>query len=336
MDNFDKELFADEQRIIEYLQGLFNGTYAAAVSLPAVRNAVKAGQKSFVFKGEAQKAMDKIMQALARQINITILSGIESGYRRGEAGMLHKIKMSLPKTKLYTDELARTRGAATDYHRAAAAFAGGKRGGLTLSERVWNIAGGAKTELEAIIQNGIIEGKGAQDISRSIQGYLQNPDRLYRRVRSKETGELELSDAARDYHPGRGVYRSSYKNALRLARTEINAAYRYSQWQQIQNNPLVIGFRIALSNNHTTLVKGVPTPFFDICDELAGDYPKSFLWTGWHPQCRCSMIPIPISESDFERRLAAYDSGTIDKWQPSREITDMPLKYKEKFRGRVQ
>lgn len=136
-----------------------------------------------------------------------------------------------------------------------------------------------------IIQNGIKEGMSAEEIQRSIKGYLNEPHKLFRRVRNKETGELEWSDAAKRYKPGQGVYRSAYRNAMRLARTEINAAYRQAQWEQYQNDPTVVGIRIELSNNHTTLVNGVPVPFYDICDELRGVYPKSFKWTGWHPQC---------------------------------------------------
>ena len=32
--------------------------------------------------------------------------------------------------------------------------------------------------------------------------------------------------------------------------------------------------------------------FFDICDELKGDYPKDFKFTGWHPHCRCYATPL--------------------------------------------
>ena len=106
---------------------------------------------------------------------------------------------------------------------------------------------------------------------------MQHPDKLFRRVRNKH-GQLVLSQRARAYHPGRGVYRSSYKNARRLTATETNIAYRtadYERWQQLD---FVVGIEIKLSNNH-------PEP--DICDDLKGRYPKDFKFTGWHPHCRC-------------------------------------------------
>jgi hypothetical protein len=106
-------------------------------------------------------------------------------------------------------------------------------------------------------------------------------------VRDKH-GQLHLSKAAKEFHPGAGVYRSSYKNALRLSRTENNMAYRaadHERWQQLD---FVVGIEVKLSNNHT--INGVP--FTDICDDLKGKYPKDFKFSGWHPQCRCHAVPI--------------------------------------------
>ncbi len=184
----------------------------------------------------------------------------------------------------------------------------------------------AKQELEIIIQNGILEGKSPEEVSRSLRGYLNNPDALYRRVRNKETGELELSQAAKQYHPGQGVYRSAYKNARRLAVTEMNAAYRRAEWESYQNNPLIIGYEIRLSNNHTVVINGKLRTLYDICDVLAGRYPKTFLWTGWHPHCRCEMVPIFISESDFRERIRARKAGKLKDWKPNpqRTVTQVP------------
>lgn len=37
----------------------------------------------------------------------------------------------------------------------------------------------------------------------------------------------------------------------------------------------------------------------DICDELAGVYPKWFYWPGWHPNDMCYTIPIVMSDDEF-------------------------------------
>ena len=108
------------------------------------------------------------------------------------------------------------------------------------------------------------------------------------RVRDKH-GNLRLSKAAKAYHPGRGVYRSSYRNALRLTATENNMAYRTADHLRWQQQPFVVGIEIKLSNNHTC--KGVIGRFVDICDDRAGVYPKDFKFVGWHPHCRCYCVP---------------------------------------------
>jgi hypothetical protein len=209
-------------------------------------------------------------------------------------------------------------------HAAAVRFVDQKRNGMTLSDRVWKLGNGMKQEIETIVQNAMKEGKTPDQLAGELKKYLNEPDKLFRRVRNKDTGELELSEAARKYKPGTGVYRSAYKNAMRLARTEIPAAYRRAQWEQFQSDPQIIGIRIELSNNHTCINPrtGKPEPFYDICDELAGDYPKSFLWTGWHPQCRCEIYPIITDdEDDIENIIQARLKG---KTYTPKQITEPP------------
>ncbi|GGE14040.1 MULTISPECIES: hypothetical protein [Sphingobacterium] len=66
---------------------------------------------------------------------------------------------------------------------------------------------------------GIKEGRSAAQMARDHKQYLAEPDRLFRRIRNFD-GKLVLSKAAMEYNPGQVVYRSSYKNAMRLARAE--------------------------------------------------------------------------------------------------------------------
>ncbi len=47
----------------------------------------------------------------------------------------------------------------------------------------------------------------------------------------------------------------------------------------------------------------------DICDELAGRYPKDFKSTGWHPQCRCYMTTILADWSEIAKMEDALDRG---------------------------
>ena len=76
-----------------------------------------------------------------------------------------------------------------------------------LSGRVWNLAEGFKEEIQRIIDGGIRDGLSADTLSERVRKYLNEPDKLFRRVRDAE-GQLRLSKAASAYHPGRGVYRA--------------------------------------------------------------------------------------------------------------------------------
>ena len=147
--------------------------------------------------------------------------------------------------------------------------------GMDLSDRIWRSMGQFKQEMEMSLDIGIRTGKAATRISQDIRPYLEKPDKLFRKVRDQH-GQLVLSKNAKAYNPGRGMYRSSYKNALRVARTETNMAYRASDHERWKKIDFVVGLEIRRSNN----------PYeCDICSTLAGRYPKDFKFVGWHPNC---------------------------------------------------
>lgn len=208
---------------------------------------------------------------------------------------------------------------------ALAAFQARKEAGIGLSGRVWRIAEQFKEELELALDLGLGEGKSAATLSRDVRKYLNEPNRLFRRVRDKH-GALRLSKAAKAYHPGRGVYRSSYKNALRLTATETNMAYRKSDSERWKQIPFVVGIRISIShNNH---------PVADICDELQGDYPKDFVWLGWHPFCKCAAVAIRAKQEefmDYQRRLLAGED--VSNYEFSGTIEDTPGNFKKWMDG---
>lgn len=109
-----------------------------------------------------------------------------------------------------------------------------------------------------------------------------------------------VDDNPTNYHTGRGVYRSSYKNAMRLARTETNMAYRAADCERWKAMEFVRGFRVVLSKNH---------PCDDICNDLSassendtcgkGEYPKGFVFKGWHPHCFCYCVPLLCTEDEL-------------------------------------
>jgi len=179
--------------------------------------------------------------------------------------------------------------------------------GMNLSERVWNLANGAKDQLELLLASGITTGRSAAEIAGDIKHYLNEPNKLFRRVRQE--GKLVLSRAARGYHPGAGIYRSSYRNALRLAKNEINMAYRMSDYVRRQQLPFVTGIEVHLSASH---------PRLDMCDDLVGKYPKGFIFMTWHVGCLCYTTSIMLNEKDS---LKFMKTGKIPK---SRYISRIP------------
>jgi hypothetical protein len=334
MDN-EKRINNEINRLLKQLDQLLYITYLAALNLFQVKNSLS-GNTPFWFSkhAAASRQMDKLISDFNKQTNALFLNGVERSWKIGEESFIDKMHLALSgkaRQRKYFDEM---REQATQQqrdqgtHAAAARFADQKRGGINMSGRVWKLGNGIKQEIETIVQNGMKEGKSAAQLSKELRKYLNEPDKLFRRVKNKDTGEMELSEAAKKYKPGQGVYRSAHKNAMRLARTEIAAAYRRAQWEAFQTDPQVIGIRIALSNNHTCInpKTGKPEPFYDICDELAGDYPKPFLWTGWHPQCRCIQFPILVGPEDFRKMVDAEVRG--EKYEP-KQIKKVPLQFQK-------
>lgn len=284
---------------------------------------------SFADYPQTRKKAVQIAADLTKNVQRVIEAGqrsewLAATYRADEylAGILDRSKLTRAELEQYEDRNI----------EGLAAFQGRKVQGLNLSDRVWKCTDQFTEHMELALDVAIGDGRSAQELSRDVRGLLNEPNRLFRRVRDKY-GNLRLSKAAAAYHPGRGVYRSSYQNAMRLARTEINMAYRTAEWERWQRLDFVVGIRISLSNNHTIKnSKGEEEPLTDICDELAGDYPKTFKFVGWHPNCRCKVTAIMQSSKEMHQarleRLRAIMNDEAYKAQPSANtVTDVPAAF---------
>lgn len=231
---------------------------------------------------------------------------------------------------------------------AAATFIANRlnaKNGLNLAQSVWNYCQQTKAEFEMamsnVIADGLEKGTSAEEVGRRIRQYLNNPDMMYRRYHTVKVlkngqkkdivtwrrkriidGRVRFVEEPLE-HVGQGVYRSARKNALRVARTEINAAYHKARNERWANEPFVIGQHIHISPQHD------PDEDADICDELEGYYPKDFDWDGWHSQCMCTSDPVMISGEErkqfYKRMLNGEDmSGYVS----SNSIKDVPDQYK--------
>lgn len=231
---------------------------------------------------------------------------------------------------------------------AAATFIANRlnaKNGLNLAQSVWNYCQQTKVEFEMamsnVIADGLEKGTSAEEVGRRIRQYLNNPDMMYRRYHTVKVlkngqkkdvvtwrrkriidGRVRFVEEPLE-HVGQGVYRSARKNALRVARTEINAAYHKARNGRWANEPFVIGQHIHISPQHD------PDEDADICDELEGYYPKDFDWDSWHPQCMCTSDPVMISGEErkqfYKRMLNGED---MSSYVSPNSIKDVPDQYK--------
>lgn len=275
-------------------------------------------QKEFHF--EDFPALKKEMEALMQDLGSSLQANIEDGDQ--ESWTLSNTKNdAMVDSIIGTKHLPKKVVQAWKHPHLEAlnAFIARKEAGMNLSRRVWNLTQQFKSEMELALEMGMGEGKSAAALSRDIRKYLVEPNKLFRRVRDK-SGALRLSKAAAAYHPGKGVYRSSYKNALRMTATENNIAYRTADHNRWQALPFVIGIEIHISNNH---------PTEDICDLFDGKrFPKDFKFTGWHPWCRCYAVSVLASQEEMDAYTTAIMNGEdVSHWKFTGQVEKMPKEF---------
>ena len=309
-----------------------------AVYKEAVREAVAISSTIGQIKPDAMFSFDDY--PITRKRTERLLAGLKS---RIEAVVVNGIRAEWELSNAKNDEIVKgvigkrwigkrggshvVRNSKRYFNRneeALNAFLTRVEGGMNLSERVWKYTEQFKEEIEMGLDIGLRNGRSADALSRDLRLFLKNPDKLFRRVRD-EHGQLQLSKRAKAYHPGRGVYRSSYKNAQRLAATETNIAYRTSDHLRWQQMDFVVGIEIRLSNNHTLNGR----PFHDICDDLQGKYPKDFKFTGWHPYCRCFATTILKTPEELSADTQKILNGETTDGESVNKVDDVPQAFKD-------
>lgn len=296
----------------------------------------------YSFDGDNMRIQKKV-EALLRQLHSVVTTAIRKGitleWEQANVECDKLVASCFGKKVLSSPEFSAWNNRNT---AAMNAFADRTEDGLNLSGRIWQSVQQLRDEMEIAMTVAIGEGDSAQSISRKVRQYLNDPDLMFRRFRFKKgedeqgkpiygrkwkkrikdekTGKYRWIDYDRsDYKTGSGVYKSSAKNAMRVARSETNIAYRRADNERWQQMDFVLGQRIQLSKNH---------PKKDICDKLAGDYPKDFVFDGWHVQCFCFATPILIDEDEMAKVTEAFLKG--EKYTPrGRQITEYPANFKD-------
>lgn len=296
----------------------------------------------FSFDGESmkkQKEVEALLRRLHSAVTMAIREGVSLEWAEANAEADKLVKSVFGQAVLDSPEFT----AWTQRNTAARdAFLARSEKGLNLSDRVWKSVRQLRDELEVAVTVSMGEGKSASAMSREVRQYLNDPDLMFRRFRYKKgedkdgnpvygrkwkkrvkdeaTGKYKWIDYDRDsYKTGAGVYKSSAKNAMRLTRTETNIAYRRADHERWQQMDFVLGQRVQLSKNH-------PKP--DICDKLQGDYPKEFVFDGWHPQCFCFVTPILVDAEEMAKVNEAFLKG--EKYIPKgQRVTEYPDNFKD-------
>lgn len=330
LQGFDVNAYKQTEGYVHAINALYNQAVQEFATVAGGVNFNPDKPFSFADYPQARNKAQQIINGLAAKMEGVIKNGSRNQWlyacKKNDEFLNHILNTSkVPKKQLakYQDRNM----------KALDAFQTRKINGLDLSKRIWNYTGQLQTQMELGIDIALGEGKSAAQLSRDLRQYLVDPDKLFHKVKDKH-GMLHISKNAAAFNPGQGKYRSSYKNAMRLTRSEINMAYRESDWLRWQNLDFVVGFEVKLSNNHTTLINGVPTPFTDICDELKGRYPKWFKWTSWHPQCRCHCIPIMKTDEEMDQEQladlrAAWKGEAKKQFQSKNQVNDVPDNFKK-------
>ncbi|TDX83966.1 hypothetical protein [Epilithonimonas xixisoli] len=299
-------------------------SFSLSINLPQIQNAIKNlnGQFSITQNKLLVRKINTILRNQFSKFNLTLINGIQKEFTIASDDLWNNLgkrySKSIAQAKAFDFIRNQATGTVRDIASQSKTFIDTQKGGLKLSDRVWKAFENIPKEIDVMVQNHIKEGKSPQMLARELQKNLTEPNRIFRRVTNPKTGKLEWSKAAKNYHPGQGVYRSSYKNGLRLARTEINGAYRLAEWNGYQNNPLISGFEIMLSNNTENQC--------ETCKRLAGIYPKWFKWSSWHPHCRCRMIPILITMAERQQLAILTLQRKKSEFKP-KFIKDLPPQF---------
>lgn len=342
-----KARIARTEAYADSVRKMFNATVNEILELKKTLPRTEDGIM-YSFDGDTEKVRKKV-EGLLRRLHSSSCTAITKGIK-AEWEIANKECDDLIR-QVFGDNLLKSelfRSWTSHNTSAMNAFINRSDNGMNLSDRVWNSCRQLRDEMEIALTVGIGAGNSADVMSRTVRQCLNDPDLMFRRFRYKKgedadgnpiwgkkwkkkvidpaTGKTRFIDYDRDsYIPkgaggsSRGVYKSAYKNAMRVARTETNMAYRRSDYERWNKMDFVRGIHIELSNQH---------PVTDICDAMQGDYPKNFYFSGWHPHCFCYATPILVAPEEMEKVADEFVKGR--KYTPRGEqIKDTPQSFKD-------
>ena len=290
--------------LVEQIYDTLNLEAAKAVSLT---NYFSDSDKPFKWSDypQTKKQIDDIQKHFVEDINATIYRGTTEEWKNSNEAQ-----------DLIVNKVLKAYNAQVDKEKykilyqtnsdALKAFQNRKDKGFNISAKLWQQSMIYKEELEAAISCAIQKGTSAVTLSKQISKYLLDFPLLQKDYKDRYGNAEHIQDCE---------YRS-----IRLARSEINMAYRTAENERWKQMDFVVGYEIKLSSSHHSCM-----PHGDICDTLAGKYPKDFTWTGWHPNDLCYKVPILKTEEEFWEWDGRSDVST----ESINEVKDVPDEFKK-------
>jgi len=233
-------------------------------------------------RAEAERIQKGLTEAFVDYINSSAKAGV--GYTQGV--VLNLFDQAGLKTSGIRKLFSRVN------KQAVEAIWARTRNGLYLSDRIWEQSEKYRTIMRDLIQESVAIGQDALTTARMIQRYVREGAmtlaKRYPNMMKRMKGRI----------PGNISY-----EALRLARTEMSAAFGEGAIAAARVAPSYLGMKWVLSGSH-------PVP--DICDTLAtydsglgpgvyppGDEPPYPA----HPNCLCALVPIHQEPEEFVAKL---------------------------------
>ena len=277
------------------VQSLYERIAASLASTAARSNYI--GEKPISLRDypDIKKSLDEAQIVFAQEMQAVIMRGTSAEWK--ESNLVQDL-LADGALKMYKGLISGEK--AEIYYQtnsdALKAFQSRKQRGLNLSQMIWNQSAEMQDEMLHCLSASIEKGISAVTLSKRMSKYLVDFDKLKNDYKERYGKAVTCKDCE---------YRS-----MRLVRSEINMAYRTAEQMRWQQMDFIVGYEIKTTSN--------PNHVSDICDLLAGKYPLSFKWTGWHPNCRCYTVPILKKEEDFWK-----DDSDVER------INDVPENFKD-------
>ena len=230
---------------------------------------------------QLQKQIDKELEKISLELNSTIRHNMESAAEavvKDNLSFLNSVGLSIEGAFSFVpDDIVRAVSTGQIY-----------AGNWSLSRAIWKNVKKTQKDIQDIIAQGIAQNKGAYDIAKDLEKYVDPSAR-------------KGWDWSKVYP---GTSRKVDYNAQRLARTMVSHAYQQSFVRTTQKNPFVTKYKWVSSGG---------SRMCDICSARDGvEYAKTDLPLD-HPNGMCTFVAVIEDDMvDIADRIADWALGGSD------------------------